>query len=171
MSNKRKRDNGQTEVERRSEPKRRKHQRRVAPDGNGVVKLEERAADPPRSVGELEQTPSASEQQKNPSRRMRKPSYSATLTASTDPTVRGTAVSTDREQKIAKRRERKREKSERLKKAKHERREQKNPPWSVSDPVGGRMLNMDPLFSPDEESVFQMTIFELLLNLALGICS
>ena len=169
MSNKRKRDNGQIEVVRRSEPKRRKHERRVTSDGNGVVKLENRAADLPRTVGELEQAPRASEQQKNPSRRKRKPSASATLTASNDPTVQGTAVSHDREQKIAKRRERKREKSERLQKGKHERRQQKNPPWSVSDPVGGRMLNMDPLFSPDEESVLQMIIFELLLNLALGI--
>ena len=169
MSNKRKRDNGQTEVERRSEPKRRKHERRVPPDGNGVVKLEERAAGPPRVVGELEQAPSASEQQKNPSRRKRKPSDSATLTASNDPIVQGTAVSHDREQKIAKRRERKRKKHERLEKGKHERRRQKNPQWSVSEPVGGRMLNMDPLFSPDEESVIQIMIFELLLNLALGI--
>ncbi len=145
---KRKRDSAGPEIEDHGEPKetkRRKHERRAAADTKGAVNHEtslqlvngpatdDTGVVPPMSARRLSQSRKKGGERK---RRTRGVSKSA---AANDAATRE-VVSEKRE----KRRERKRDK-----------RDRRRPQWKVSDPVGGQMLNIDPLFSPDEESVLR----------------
>ena len=66
-----------------------------------------------------------------------------------EPMFRGKVLSREIEKKREGRRKRKKEKAER--------KQYERPRWKISDPIGGRMLNIDPLFSSDEALVLFAT--------------
>lgn len=127
------------------ENKRRKHEQRAAADAKGAVNQEtspqlvngpttdDTGAVQPASARRLSHSRRKGQERK---KRTRNTSKSA---AANDAVTRD-GGSKKREQRTERRREK---------------RERKGPQWIVSDPVGGQMLNIDPLFSLDEESALR----------------
>lgn len=143
---KRKRDTVGHEIEDHSgpkEPKRRKHERRAAADTKGVVNQETslRLVNGPTTddtgVVQTASAPRLPHSRRKGKERKRRTKHVFKSSAANNAATREGDL-----EKREKRTERKRDK-----------RERKRPQWNVSDPVGGQMLNIDPLFSLDEESV------------------
>lgn len=147
---KRKRDWGGHEIEDHSEPKeikRRKRERRAAADTKGTVKHETSlqlvngpAAENTGIVQPMPVRRLSHGRRKGGERKRRTKDVSKSAAANDIATREGDL------EKQEKRRERKKVKKER-----------KRPQWNVSDPVGGQMLNIDPLFSLNEELVVRFT--------------
>ena len=151
---KRKRDQGEAEAEdrgERNENKRRKHERRAAVGANRAVRhrtsiqLVNRVPEPQVGANRPKPAQRASKKQR---RNQRREGETGETRHSTNPNIlakRGDLVSQEQDEKRKRRKERKKERKERRRDAK--------PQWKVSEPVGGQMINLDPLFSPGEESV------------------
>lgn len=150
----------------RNSSKRAKLEQRPALDANGAAKISGslQLVNNPPPIGEGTRRLHSAANAPKPRRRSepgdREARKIANLGRPSESRLNKVKTVQEKEQKRKKRRERKQEKKER--------RHREKPGWKVSDPIGGRMLNLDPSFSPDEQSVIFRNKPWLLLNLALG---